>query len=218
MVTASKTLTENDIDTFTNTASITDARAANATFVAPPPATKTVPVQNIIEITNKVRGNIAKTTDYFKVKVIIAGNTGDTYTISGQDSSITYGGSQITPSTTYTVGQDNYIYLKHDQKVTIGTGENDDKIPAGIMYQIIEDENTYETYIDESPNNNKDSGQKTTSSTSPINRVDIVNRKDREVPTGAAVKIATKIILVILTTIAVTLVLLKAFGKSLIKK
>ena len=45
-----------------------------------------------------------ETDKYFKFLVNINGTAGDTYTILGQDSTITYNDSQITTSSTYTVG------------------------------------------------------------------------------------------------------------------
>ena len=151
----------------------------------------TYTVGSKLVITNTVKGNMANVNEYFKFKVVITGQTGDTYTISGQDSSITYGGSQITPSTTYTVGeeQDQYIYLKHGQSVTIGDSSNDNSIMPGTSYSIIEQEATsYETYINESSTNSKETGTLEINSNNSLNQVDYVNIKNGIVPTGKMVK------------------------------
>ena len=193
-INATRTITESDINTVTNTATITDATATGKTLDGTPEATKTVDVQNLIKITNTVKGNMAKTDEYFKVKVIISGSTGDTYTISGQ--SYTGDGKQ----TTYTVGQDNYIFIKHGEEITIGSGASDSKISSGITYRIIEEENDYETTINGSINN-KDSGNLTTSQSNNINTLSIVNEKESQVPTGVIIKIVPYIIIASLAVI-----------------
>ena len=130
---------------------------------------------------------MASLNKYFKYKVIIGGNTGDTYTISGQDSSITYNGTTITPSTTYTVGSDNYIYLKHGQTITIGDSATDDSILPGANYSVVEEDATdYDTYINESSTNNKSTG--TLEINNKLNQVDYLNEKSGLVPTGKIFK------------------------------
>lgn len=74
-----------------------------------------------IHISGDTSGNMANLNKYFKYKVTVHGDPGDTYTIEGQDSVVKYDGANVTTSTVYTVGEDNqYIYLKDNQSVTIG--------------------------------------------------------------------------------------------------
>ena len=91
-----------------------------------------------------------ETDKYFKFLVTINGTAGDTYRITGQDSTITYNNNQITTSSTYTVGSTNYVYLKGGQTVIIGlsSDETTSEIPEGTTYSIVEqDAEDYATTI-----------------------------------------------------------------------
>lgn len=132
-----------------------------------------------ISINKTVDGNMADVDEYFKVRVTINGETGDTFTIAGQ--------SKSGASTTYTVGQTNYIYLKHGETVTIGKDGNASEIPTGLTYSFIEEDAAeYSTYINNSESNSKQSASLTTAAT---NTNTITNTYNSPVITGAVVKI-----------------------------
>ena len=217
-ITATKTITESDVNTFNNTATITAATGSNSELSGTPSASKSVNIQSLIKIAKTVNGNMADNNTYFKVKVVINGTSGHKYTISGQDSKVTYNGSSVTPSTTYTVGSDNYIYLKHGQTVTIGTGASDNKIATGTTYKVIEQnttgvESVYSTYINGSNSNNKDSGNLTTSSQSSINSVAIVNQYGSAVATGVNSKITPYLMFFIISVVTlITAIVYKNVG------
>ena len=64
-----------------------------------------------LTITKNVSGDMANKEEYFKFLVEISGKAGDVYKISGQDSEVIYNGSNVTTSSQYSVGSNNYIYL-----------------------------------------------------------------------------------------------------------
>lgn len=152
-----------------------------------------------ISVTATVSGNMADVDEYFKVKVIINGETGDTYTITGQDSTVNYKGSTITPSTTYRVGEDNYVYLKHGQTITIGNDGTDNQIKSGITYQFIEqDAEEYITSVNSSSTDSKDTGVLTTTSEDNENNNTFLNKYERSTLTGIMVTVLPYIIIVAL--------------------
>ena len=209
-ITASKTLATSNVNTFNNTATITSASASNAELSGTPSASKSVNIQSLIKISKTVEGNMADNTEYFKVKVIINGTSGHKYTISGQ--SYTGTGKQ----TTYTVGSDNYIFLKHGETITIGDGASDNKINTGVVYSIQEDANDYETYINGSSSNNKSSGSLTTSTTSNTNTVTIKNVKTQTVTTGIVKTIVPGFMIIILVMIGIIISIIYKNKKAII--
>ena len=177
---ATKTITGNDVNTFNNTAKLVSASADNADLTGNEiKASKSVNIQSLIKITNTVRGNVAEPDLYFKYKVVINGSSNATYTISGQSYSGT--GAQ----TVYSVGRDNYVWLKHNEFVTIGTGNSDSKITPGTSYTIsLVNNDDYYTYINGGTTNSKTTGTKSVSSSNNTNIESFVNTKDQTVPTG----------------------------------
>ncbi len=154
-----------------------------------------------MSVSKSVTGDLADTEEYFKFKVNINGTTGDKYVISGQDATVTYGGASVSTSTTYTVGQDNYIYLKDGQTATIGYIENGElcQIPIGTTYSIVEQGATdYKTYVDGSTTNSKSSASKTIKQSALENGTSIVNNKETEPLTGVLFSIAPYAIIVVL--------------------
>ena len=118
-----------------------------------------------ITLTKSLSGNAADTDEYFKFRIDFENATvGDVFTIFGQDSVVTYHGETIVTQTQYVVGQDNYVYLKGDQTVEIGSdGEFKLELPIGLRYTITElDAQDYQTYIDSSTAEGKISPRKTT--------------------------------------------------------
>lgn len=168
-----------------------------------------------ITVTNNVTGNMADEGEYFKFLLTIDGTTGDTYTITGQDTSITYGGSTVTPSTTYTVGATpQYIYLKHGQTATIGKNGELNQIKVGTTYQLIEqDAATYKTYINGSTTDSKDSGNLTTVKTATSNTIAVVNNKEAITLTGIFLDMAPYIAIIIVLA-AVMFIFVKSKRKN----
>ena len=138
-----------------------------------------------ISITKEIAGNMRETDKYFKFLVNINGTAGDTYTILGQDSTITYNDSQITTSSTYTVGSTNYIYLKGGQTATIGLANNGTsaQIPVGATYNIVEqDASDYLTTIQGIQGETKSTGNLTLAASN--NSVEYLNSRDAAAMTG----------------------------------
>ena len=170
-------------------------------------------LSNIIPFSLLLSPTFFITTD-FTIKSVVGDPTAclyltDTYTILGQDSSVTYNGESVTPSTVYTVGQDNYVYLKHGQTAIIGTGANDSKIIPGNTYQVIEDSNDYETYINGSTTDNKDSGILNLTTTSNDNSVNISNVKDSSPMTGGTFKYLPYVIIISVVVIGAIIFILR---------
>lgn len=160
-----------------STASYKTDRTGNASATVD--VEQKVVVQNTyITITKNVAGNMRENDKYFKFLVTIDGTSGDTYRIAGQDSTITYNGTQITTSSTYTVGSTNYVYLKAGQVVRIGLAADGTttQIPEGITYSIVEqDAEDYITTIQGIQGETKTTGNLTTAAT---NTIQFLNSKD----------------------------------------
>ena len=90
-----------------------------------------------ITITSDVIGTQANKDRYYKYRVEIDGNIGDRYIIIGQDPEITFKGEKIQTKNIYTVGEENYIYLKAGQSVTIGLVNSEiNQIKIGANYRV----------------------------------------------------------------------------------
>ena len=105
-----------------------------------------------ISIQNNITGELAKNNEYFKYKISISGNLGDIYCISGQDNIVFYKGKRIITTKNYIVksGDNNYVYvyLRGNQRVTIGLLDNDPQIPIGAKYELLKmDAGKWETSI-----------------------------------------------------------------------
>lgn len=165
------------------------------------------PVRTAIEISKSVTGNLASTSEYFKILVNIAGGTnGDTYAITGQS----YTGTGV--QSVYTVGQTNYVWLKHNETVTIGKTTVNSKdvyqLPVDVDYALTEQDATdYKTYIDASTTDNKaTSGKKTAEldvdaqsgavSIPAANKTSFKNNKESDVITGIFISILPFVVLV----------------------
>ena len=153
-------------------------------------ASATVKVGQIVQksyitLGKEVAGNMRETDKYFKFLVDIQGTAGDEYTITGQDSTITYNGSQVTTSSTYTVGSTNYVYLKGGQTITIGIATNGTttQVPVGVTYTITEqDAEEYITTIQGIQGETKTTGNLTILGTT--NTVEFLNSRDAAAMTG----------------------------------
>lgn len=158
-----------------------------------------------LTLSKTVTGNMANLDEYFKFKLEINGTSGDEYVILGQDDTVTYGDTQITTDSTYNVGEDNYVYLKNGQTITIGTTEGGlNQIKVGTTYKIIEQDATdYETYIDESDVNNKESAEKTASAAEEENATTYENHKEQESITGVFISIAPFVIAILIAVIGI---------------
>ncbi len=182
----------------------TDETQTKVDVVYPSPVNLTY-----ITVEKRVTGNMADKTEYFKFKVNIeGGNTGDTYTIIGQDTNVTYNGSTFAAPTTYTVGQDNYVYLQHGQTATIGLYKNSiPQIPVNVKYSFVEqDASTYETYVDGSTTKSKTSAEKTTVLTAANNKTTFVNNKEEATFTGVVVTIAPYVAVVAIAALGIVVV------------
>ena len=77
---------------------------------------------------------------YFKYKLEINSKVGSIYTITGQPDMIIYNDEEIETTKEYEVTEENnyiYVYLKDDDKITIGLNELDfNEIPQDIEYTI----------------------------------------------------------------------------------
>ena len=143
-------------------------------------------IQNTtITLTKNVSGNMREPDKYFKFLVTINGTNGDQYTISGQDAQVSYNGVAINTSSTYTVGNTNYVYLKGGQTITIGlAGDGITKeVPLNITYSITEqDASEYSTTITGIQGTTKTTGTLTT--IDGTNSVVFNNSRDRAALTG----------------------------------
>lgn len=155
---------------------------------------------------NNVTGNMADPDEYFKFKIDIDGNIGDQYVISGQDNTVNYNGTEITTNSIYTVGEDNYVYLKSGQTVTVGfTADGINQIKVETEYQITEEDAI--TYIDGSTEPSKISNVKLTDSNSANNITNFVNNKEEQSLTGLFINIAPYVLIVVIAIIGIITVM-----------
>jgi len=145
----------------------------------------------MITVTNEVSGNLANVDDYFKYKITFEGaNDGDVFTVTGQDTMVSYGGENIATSNKITVGGDDYIYLKHGQTVYIGANGEKNELPIDIKYSLEEvDANGYVQYVDGVAGNT--SRKKTISALENAvnNKVAFLNHKEGNVLTGVMIDV-----------------------------
>ncbi|MBQ6477145.1 MAG: hypothetical protein IJI43_01770 [Bacilli bacterium] len=153
-----------------------------------------------ITIKNDIEGTEANKNKYFKYRVVIEGEPGDQYIIKGQDPQVTFKGKTITTKSIYTVGEENYIYLKAGQSVTIGRANDDlDQIKIGTKYRVtLVERDDYKPYID---GDESDSTDKTAGSNPKTNTIHFVNRKGMVLPDFVTkiVPLALLIILIIVS-------------------
>ena len=159
-------------DTLTDTVALNSSGTSNTTYIT---------------LTKEVAGNMRETDKYFKFLVSINGTNGDTYRISGQDSTVTYNSNTVNTSNTYTVGSTNFVYLKGGQTVTIGLAANgtDSQIPVGVTFSVTEqDAVEYITTISGIQGETKATGNLTTQSSNSNNVVEFLNSRDAAALTG----------------------------------
>ena len=161
-------------------------------------------VRTQLSLSKNVTGNLADTEEYFKFQVRINGRTGDTYTINGQDDSVSYDGETVDTVSTFVVGDDAVdVYLRHGQTITIGAGADGlNEIPIGVTYVIVEaDAEDYTTTVDESEG--KSSAIKTSAvlldndALPESNQTNFVNHKESAVLTGVTLAIIPAAILIV---------------------
>ena len=146
-----------------------------------------------IAVTNTVSGNLANVDDYFKYKVIINGaNNGDEFTIYGQDELVNYGGATVATVNSLTIDDtDDYIYLKHGQTVYIGYDGENNELPIGLTYSLVEvDANGYVQYVDDVAGDTSETKTVNVDSDASSNKVDFLNHKEGNVLTGIIINTA----------------------------
>lgn len=161
-------------------------------------------VRTRLELSKNVTGNLANTEEYFKFLVTINGRTGDQYTVNGQDNSVTYGGTTLTTSSAYIVGDEGMeVYLRHGQTLTIGLGDDDlNEIPINAEYTIEEiGAADYSTTVD------GEDGKSTPTKLAAVllangdlptdNQTNFVNHKESAVLTGVTLAIIPAAILIV---------------------
>ena len=151
-------------------------------------------VLRTITIKKTVTGNMADADEYFPVSVTVTGNTGETYSITGQSYS---GSGKITSLTSGTAGT---IYIKHNETITINN------VPNGKTYQFTET-NTKGYTAAVNGTAGASSGTKTVGAT---NTNTITNTLSSPVPTGAILKILPYILIIGLAVAAIIIVVIRS--------
>ena len=171
------------LDTSNNVSYKIDRELADSTSV-------NVDNNSVITIKNNVYGNLANPEKYFKYKVIVNGPVGDTISVNGQDSTISYDGQTINTNSTIIVGQDNYIYVKDGQEITINI-DHDLVNYIGNTFSIEQvDGIEYETTI------NGNSGKTTGSIEINNYTASFVNYKEKSPDTGLFVDLIPYILII----------------------
>lgn len=158
-----------------------------------------------LSISKKVTGDMADKNEYFKFKLEI--NGGDGLSIVGQDETVTYEGETINTINTYDSSVDNYIYLKHGQRVIIGYNELEDKylVTGGTSYTVYElGASQYITYINGERKDYKSIAMTAVSNTSK-NEAAFVNNYESTALTGVFIRIMPFIVLLIISIVGIFL-------------
>ena len=153
-----------------------------------------------ITISKTVTGDMGDINEYFKFRIEL---DGDGYTISGQDSSVVYNGEVINTINTYNESEENYVYLKHGQSITIGLNNGEYELPSNLLYKIEEmDATNYKTYVN---NNNNDSKSWITFAlnTPQSNTISYVNNLESTVLTGVFVSILPYALMICVSIIGI---------------
>lgn len=172
------------------------------------------------QISKVVEGNMARRDEYFKFRVNLDGvSDGDTFTISGQDASVEYGGEIITTQTQIVAGRENYVYLKHGQTVLIGSDGTTMELPVNVEFTVAEEvTNGYAAWIDEEETNSSTSLLALADISHPelldaANQVNFINKKEAGVLTGVAMNVLPFALLAVIS-VAGVLVVRKAIAKK----
>lgn len=151
-----------------------------------------------LSLSKSVTGDMANKDEYFKFKITINGLNSDNIVIKNQDATVIYNGEEIITSSTYNLNEDNYVYLKHGQSISIGDSEYP-QIPSGTSYTIEEmDAENYKTYINDSLDDNKLLSVSKSSHISSENNNSFVNNYERVTFTGVVSNITPYLILIIM--------------------
>ena len=155
-----------------------------------------------ITVTNDVEGSQANPDKYFKFKIDIEGDDGDQYIITGQDPQVTFKGETIDTQTIYTVGEENYIYLRAGQTVTIGKVSDDiDQIRIGANYTVKLVDREDDGYTPSVDGDDTDTISGNTATNPKTNTVNFVNRKGFVLP-KFIIKIVPFLLIILLTAVA----------------
>ena len=150
-----------------------------------------------ITLNNLVTGDMADKDEYFKFKITINDSDLDNIVIRNQDASVMYNGEETITSSTYNPNSDNYVYLKHDQTITIGEGDSP-QLKSGISYTIEEvDHENYKTYINDSTEDNKYLSVEKLSNLSSENINNFVNNYEMITFTGVVLNIVPYLLLLL---------------------
>ena len=156
-----------------------------------------------LSLSKRVTGDMADSEKYFKFKIKITGGdySADGIKIVGQDEVINYEGQTINTISTYDSNIDNYVYLKHGQKITIGNDTENNKylLSGGTMFTIEEEgAQEYITYIN---GDRKDHKSITLNAVSNIdkNEAKYVNNYESTALTGVFVRIVPFVVLLIIS-------------------
>ena len=159
-------------------------------------------------LSKTVTGDMADKNEYFKFKV----NIGETYNyvITGQDSVVNYNGEEIYTNNTYNPNEDNYVYLRHDQTITIGLADGEYQIHAGIPISVEEmDASNYKTYVNNGNTPNK--GFAITSLARPsYNNASYVNNYESTALTGVFIRVLPFVLLFLVSFVAIVFTYKKA--------
>ena len=159
---------------------------------------------SFIDIAKTVTGNMGDVEEYFKVKVTITNcPTGDTYKITGQS----YTGTGVQTVYNCAQGAENFVWMKHNETITIGKDGTDGQIPTGLTYNFVEQDATdYKTYINGSSTDQKASGNLTIAAT---NSNTIVNNFDRDTLTGVFLRILPYVVIIAIAVAGIVYMVVK---------
>lgn len=171
-----------------------------------------------IKVASLVTGNNSNANEYFKYTVTITNNVGGTtYSVVGQDTTVTWNGGSVNTSSSCTTGTCT-IYLKHGQSAEIGA-QTLNHIPQGLTYSVVQNNTTDQSNIYSStsykigPTNNPvasgtgtTTGNRTVNATAANNVVTFTNHSETSSPTGLIVKLFPFVLLLVLSVVGIVLI------------
>lgn len=156
-----------------------------------------------IEISKEVTGNLGESDRYFLFTLSVDGATaGDKFVIEGQDEEVSYDGRTIQTSKEYVVGQENPIYLKHGQTITVGKSGDLAQIPIDMSFEVLESASAgYTTFVNGAEKSSTgwlNAAAMENGEITDANKIKFVNHKESTVLTGISFAVAPIAILAVL--------------------
>lgn len=149
-----------------------------------------------LTLTKTVTGDMGDQSHPFEFTVNVAGNTGDTYTVTGGTSN----------PATITANTDTVLKAKHGETITIGKNGNLNQIIRNSTYTITESDTAAAPYTTTIDGNEETDKAVTKTASADVNATAVVNDYSNSVDTGVFLNIAPFVALIILALVGIVMI------------